>query len=129
MGEFLIHPIFVCTLYGFINDRTWRFDNRISACNFLFFLYGVIMDALYMKVIVILCVIKVVRTIDDEHLLPHHEYETIMFAIMIALTHWFMIGINGMRIFTSITLLHRKMLQTAVDQTQEITRQHHSLGI
>lgn len=59
------------------------------------------------------------------------EYETIMFAIMTALTLWFMIGINGMRIFTSITLLHRKMLQTctAVDQTQEITRQHHSLGI
>lgn len=60
----MIHPILVCTLYGFINDRAWRFDNGKSVCNFLFFLYGVIMDALYTKVIVILCVIKVVRTTD-----------------------------------------------------------------
>ena len=47
--EFLIYPLLMCNLYGLINERGWQFDNGISGCNFLFFLYSIIMDAVYMK--------------------------------------------------------------------------------
>ena len=47
LGEFLIYPTLICTLYGFVNERAWRFDNGTSISNFLFFLYSVIMDTIY----------------------------------------------------------------------------------
>ena len=112
LGEFLIYPTLVCTLYGFINERAWRFDNGISICNFIFFLYSVIMNALYMKFFVILQVIRVVRATHDKYFRsdfwdtefkwketfnPLHS--TILLAILTAVTHWFMLGIVGVRIY------------------------------
>ena len=108
--EFLIYPILLCNLYGFINERSWRFDNGISGCNFLFFLYSVIMDALYMKFYVTWLVIRAVRATYvkyDKLLHPRVEwkryftplYLTIPLAVITALTHWLMTGIIGARIY------------------------------
>ena len=114
LGEFLIYPTLACTLYGFINERAWRFDNGISICNFIFFLYSVIMDALYMKFFVILQVIRVVRATHDKYFgsdfwdteiefewkeIFNPLHSTILLAILTALTHWFMLGIVGVRIY------------------------------
>ena len=112
LGELLIYPILICNLYGVINERAWHFDNGISACNFLFFLYSVIMDALYMKVYVMwLVVIRVVCTSYakyDELTQPTQVewkryftpiYLSIPLAIMTILTHWLMTGIIGVRIY------------------------------
>ena len=108
--ELLIYPILMCNLYGVINERAWQFDNGISGCNFLFFLYSVIMDALYMKVYVTWLVIRAVNALYvkyDELLHPRVEwkryftpvYLTIPLAVVTALTHWLMTAIIGVRIY------------------------------
>ena len=111
LGEFLIYPVLIYTLYGFINERAWRLDNGISGCNFVFFLYSVIMVLLYMNTYVTLLVARVGRAAYvkyDELVQPTEMewkryitpvYMTIVFAFMTALTHWFMIGIIGVRIY------------------------------
>ena len=112
LGELLIYPILICNLYGVINERAWHFDNGISVCNFLLFLYSVIMDALYMKFYVTwLVVIRVVCASYvkyDELKQPTQVewkryftpvYLSIPLAIMTVLTHWLMTGIIGVRIY------------------------------
>ena len=111
LGEFLIYPTLICTLYGFINERAWRFDNGISGFNFLFFLYSVIMDAFYLKVYLVHAVIRMVSysyVKYDELLRPTVVewkrfiapiYLAILLAILTALTHWLMIGIIGVRTY------------------------------
>ena len=104
LGELLIYPTLLCTLFGFINERAWRFDNGIS----FFFLYSLIMDALYMKFYGIVLVIRIAYapSFADNNLnykpwlklfTPMHQ--AILLAILTALTHWFMIGIIGVRIY------------------------------
>ena len=111
MGEFLFYPVLTCTLYGFVNERAWRLDDTISNCNFAFLLYSVIMDILYMKAYVILLVARVARAAYakyDDLLKPTEiewkryftpVYLTIPFAVLTAITHWFTIGIIGVRIY------------------------------
>ena len=106
LGEFLIHPILICTLYGFINERAWRFDNGISGCNFLLFLYSVIMDITFTKLQEIWLVVRIIRATHLKYGEPWDYrrcftpvYLTVPFAILTALTHWFMIGIIGVRIY------------------------------
>ena len=113
LGEFLIYPILICTLYGFINERAWRFDSGILQSNFIFFAYSVIMDAMYLKTYVIFLVIRILfsayKKYDD---LPSHTdserknyyscvsfYWTIVLAMLTALTHWIMLGIIGVRVY------------------------------
>ena len=110
LGEFLIYPILICTLYGFINERAWRFENGISVSNFLFFLYSVIMDAIYMKTYLIFLVIKIIFVAYKKYSdlssptdMQHKDYYisvhlTTVVAMLTALTHWLMIGITGVRI-------------------------------
>ena len=111
LGEFLIYPTLICTLYGLINERAWRFDNGISVGNFLFFLYSVIMDAIYLKTYLIFLVKKIVFSAYKKYydLSPptdreHKDYYisiylTMVRAMLTALTHWLMIGIIGVRIY------------------------------
>jgi len=44
IGEFLLFPSLICSLYGFINERSWTFDNGIAGCNFLLFVHSIGMD-------------------------------------------------------------------------------------
>ena len=111
LGEFLIHPTLICTLYGFINKRAWRLDDWISGCNSFFFLYSVIMEAIYVKSYLVYFVIRISRASYKKYdeLMPPMEMEwkryftpvylTILLAFLTALTHWLMIGIVGVRIY------------------------------
>ena len=111
LGEFLICPILICTLYAFINERAWRLDNWISVCNLLFFLYSVVMDAIYMKIYLGYFVTRVSLASYKKYdeLIPPTEMEwkryvtpvylTIPLAILTAVTHWLMIGIVGVSIY------------------------------
>ena len=111
MGEILLHPTLICTLYGFINEKGWQLDNTISGCHSLFFLYSIIMEGIYMKVYVKFLVIRTARAayIKYDILSPSAEMEwkrfftpislTTVLAILTGLTHWLMIGIIGVRIY------------------------------
>ena len=128
LGEFLIHPTLICTLYGFINERTWRFDNGISGCNFLFFLYSVIMDGVYIKFYALVIVIRVVGVTYEKYnqlLHPVVEwkryftpvYLTVPFTAVMALTHWFMIGIVGVRIYVDNFTPEKHDIDTNIPNT------------
>ena len=108
LGEVWIYPILICTLYGLINERAWRFDNGISGCNFLFFIYSVMMDAVYLKFYLVHFVIRISHALYEYA--RHNELwpteltwrrfiTPIYFAIVTALTHWLMIGIVGVRVY------------------------------
>ena len=112
LGEVLIYPTFICVLYGFINEKAWQFSNGISAFYFLLFLYSVVMDAIYTKVYLIWLVIRIVRasfTMYDDLCVQKDEntctrfctpvYLTIPFSILLAMVHWFMVGIIAARIY------------------------------
>jgi len=110
LGEILIYPTFICVLYGFINEKAWQFNNGISAFYFLLLLYSVAMDAVYAKFYVIWLLIRVVRasfTKYDELQSQKLEcsrfftpvYLTIPFAVLVAIVHWLMLGIIGVRIY------------------------------
>ena len=110
IGEFLIYPTLICVMYGFINERSWQFDNKIHVCNLILLVYSVIMDALYMKFYVIWLVIRVLRASYakyDELLttrksnLEWYRFSVylILLAIFTALTHWLMTAIIGVRIY------------------------------
>ena len=111
VGEILLHPTLICTLYGFINERGWQLDNTISGCHSLFFLFSVIMEGIYMKFYVKFLVLRTARAayIKYDILSPSAGMEwkrffspvslTTVLAIMTALTHWIMIAIIGVRIY------------------------------
>ena len=101
----------ICVMYGFINERSWQYDNGISGCNFILLVHSVIMDAVYMKFYMIFLVIKVVcisYAKYDELAQPIEVewkrcfttvYLSILLAIATALTHWLMTAIIGVRIY------------------------------
>ena len=107
----MIYPILICTLYGFISERAWKFENGISVGNFLFFLYSVIMDTIYMKTYLIFLVIKIIfvaykkySDLSSPTEMQHKDYYisvhlTMVVAMLTALTYWLMIGIIGVRIY------------------------------
>ena len=111
LGEFLIPLTLLCTLYGFINETAWEFDDTISVFNIAFLLYSVVMQFLYMNVYVFILVVRVALAVYVKYdkLLPSTEMEwkkyftpvylTRSFAFLTALTHWFMIGIIGVRVY------------------------------
>ena len=49
LKECFIYPAVICSLYGFINERSWQFDNALSGIQFLMFLFSLFYDALYTK--------------------------------------------------------------------------------
>ena len=111
LGEFLIYPVLICTLYGFINERAWRLDNGISKYNVAFLVYSAVIDAFYTKLYAVYIVARVICASYvkyDELVRPTKVewkrfitpvYLTILFAILTALTHWLMMGIVGVRIY------------------------------
>lgn len=112
LGEILIYPILICCLYGLINEKGWEFNNGISGCNFLFFLYSIAMDVLFIKSHGVLSVMRTLRaayTQYDELIQPREipewqryftpVYLTIPFAVVTAVTQWLMIGIIGVRVY------------------------------
>ena len=109
-GEIFIYPTFICVFYGFINEKAWQFNNGLSAFYFLLFLYSCTMDAVYFKLYTIWILTRIVRaSFTKYNELRERElhwtrfftpvYLTIPFAVLLAIAHWFMIGIIGVRIY------------------------------
>ena len=49
--EKFLYPSVICSLYGFINEKDWKFeDGALSVIDFLLLLYGIIMDVFYAKI-------------------------------------------------------------------------------
>ena len=129
IGEFLIYPTLICVLHGFINERSWKYDNGISGCNFILLVYSVIMDALYMKFYMIFLMIRVLCASYkkyDELARPTKVewkrcytpvYLSISLAFTTALTHWFMTGIIGVRIYVDNFTLDRDDTNSSIPNT------------
>ena len=129
IGEFLIYPTLICVMYGFINERSWQFDNGISRCNLILLVYSVIMDALYMKFYVIWLVIRIVQASYDKHdeLVGPTKvdwkryftpvYLSIPLAFTTALTHWLMTGIIGVRIYVDNFTLDKDNTNSSIPDT------------
>ena len=129
IGQFLIYPTLICVMYGFINERSWQFDNGISRCNFILLVYSVIMDALYMKFYMIFLVIRVLCASYkkyDELARPTKVewkryftpvYLSIPLAFTTALTHWLMTGIIGVRIYVDNFTLDRDDTNSSIPNT------------
>ena len=108
LHEFFLYPAIICSLYGLINEKQWQFDDAFAGYSFLFFLYSVFMDALYTKLKYIWVVQKFILSLslDAEgtckmvlikctlpclSIMPH--------IFLLALIHWLMIAIIGVRIY------------------------------
>ena len=111
LGELLIYPILICIMYGFINERAWKFDNGISGYTFLMFVYSVLMYVLYTKFYAVLFVLRVLRFtyVKYDELVHPTEVEwnryftpvylSIPFTIVTALTNCVMTAIIAVTIY------------------------------
>ena len=114
LGEFLLLPCVICSLIGFVTEKSWKFESTIAGFNFAMFIYTMCMDALYGKVYIIWLVQRIIRksynTYDDLRDESNDDgakqwrcvsplYLTIPFAVMVALLHWLMLAIVGIRIY------------------------------
>jgi len=113
VGEFLLLPSVILSLYGFVNEKSWKFGDGIAGFNFIMFLYTMGMDAFYGKFYIIWLMQKIIRISYSKYddLRDESEdkrskawryfspiYLTIPFAILIAIVHWFILGIIAVRI-------------------------------
>jgi len=115
LGELLIYPSIICGLYGFVNEKGWEFDGPIAIFDFLLLLYSLVIDVIYAKVYHVWLLLKVIRS----SYTAHDEYErvgslgwkkiierivtpfsmTIPYAVTVAIMHWLMLAIIGVRIY------------------------------
>ena len=113
VGEFLLLPTVILCFYGFVNEKSWKFGDGIAGFNFMMFLYTMGMDAFYGKFYIIWLIQKIIRISYSKYddLRDESEdkrskawrymspiYLTIPFAILIAIVHWFILGIIAVRI-------------------------------
>ena len=109
LGEILIYPSIICSLYGFVNEKRWQFDSVFAVFDFFLLFYSLVMDAIYTKINYIWLLQKLIRSSYK----AYDELEstqtsiwvkiffflTIPYGIMLVLTHWFMLAIIGVRIY------------------------------
>ena len=112
--ELLLLPSLVCSLYAFINEKSWRFQNTISGFSFVLFLYSIAIDTFYGKFYLIWLLQKVIRLsynkydyLQDEEVNRKTKlcryisplYMMIPLTVMLTMLHWFMLAIVGVRIY------------------------------
>ena len=112
LGEILIYPSIICSLYGFINERGWEFNTTLSIFDFLLLLYTFVMDAIYAKLYHIWLVRKLVKASYKAY--DEHENITDLKcwnrcceplamstfnSCILAVLHWLMLAIIGVRIY------------------------------
>ena len=114
IGELLIFPCLICSLYGYVNEKSWQFNNAIAGFNFILFVYTIVIDALCIKFYLIWLLQRVIRVsyekydelkdelLDEKTTLGRYIsplYMTIPFAVLLTLLHWSMLAITGVRIY------------------------------
>lgn len=139
LGEMLIYPSIICSLYGFVNEKGWEFKNAIAVFDFIFLLYSIAMDVIYAKVYYIWLLQKVIRISYkahdefekvkleklnwkmrlDRYLTPFHL--TIPFAITVALSHWMMLAIIGVRIYADNFVLSKDKSTNSFPKSEPAT--------
>jgi len=53
LGEILIYSSMICALYGFIDERGWKFDRAFAELDFALLVYNIATDMIYTKLIYI----------------------------------------------------------------------------
>ena len=53
LGEILIYSSMICALYGFIDERGWKFDRAFAELDFTLLVYNIATDMIYTKLIYI----------------------------------------------------------------------------
>ena len=113
VGELLIFPCLIYSLYGYVNEMSWQFNDTIGRFSFVLFVFTVVMDTLCLKFYCIWLIQKIIRVsynkfdeLQDESLDEKTKlcryisplYMTIPFTILLTLLHWSMLAIVGVRI-------------------------------
>jgi len=105
IGEFLLFPSLICGLHGFVNERSWTFDNGIAEFNFLLFAYSIGMDACYVKFYFIWLVShkRYASLLDESNNIKTNYcspvYMTVLFTILMTILQWITLAIVGVRIY------------------------------
>ena len=60
IGEILIHSSMICALYGFIDERGWKFNRAFAELDFTLLIYNIVTDMIYTKLIYIGMLLKTV---------------------------------------------------------------------
>ena len=113
IGEFLIFPMLICSLYAFVNEKSWRLNSAEAVFSFLIFIYSIGMDIIYWRAYFFWLIQKVIKKSYhkyDELLGEYREVRTrsiyfttpctFLFAAATTLLHWLMIVILGLRIYS-----------------------------
>ena len=103
LHEFLLYPAIICSLYAFINEKSWEFEDALGGYNFCHFLYNTLMDAMYTKFLYIGLVLKVLVSLHfdaNNAFKLNHKFWLIVTLnlIVLVLVHWLILAIIGIRI-------------------------------
>ena len=109
IAEFLIFPSLICSLFGFVNEKSWKLDSDIQILNSSLLLYNLIMDAIYWKFYFLWLLYRIIRKSYYKYDILRGPYKekrcpvffvfVMAFAIMTSILHWLMLGIVGLRIY------------------------------
>ena len=105
---FFIYPTIICHLYGFINEKSWEFDNSLAIAHFIIFLFTVCYDAFFTKFKYIWEIREVIialycnsednwKTKLGQCWFPSLQFMPYVF--LFALLHWLILAIIGVRIY------------------------------
>ena len=103
LKEGIIYPSIICSLYGFVNERSWRVNSVFVWINFFLFLYAILNDALYTKLKYIWATLKALikeyansDDWDDKCCLTSFWLIPLFLVMLI---HWLILAIVGVRIY------------------------------
>ena len=107
-GELLLYPSIICSLYGFLNERSWDSGNTAAIIYFVMLIYSGVMDAIYTKFTYMVFLARIIHKITKEvrNLYERKKRDRIdssyllgFFALLLMLTHWLMLAVTGVRIY------------------------------
>ena len=108
LKESFIYPGVICSLYGFVNEKSWRFDDAVGGLHFFMFLFSLWYDALYTKLKYIWAMQKNITSLwyesDDNRKTRAMKccLSSLLFTSHVCLfviMHWIMLAIIGVRIY------------------------------
>ena len=98
-GILLLYPSVICNLYGFVNEQSWEFGNTSAIVYCVTFIYSVVMDAIYTKIIYVWVLQRIIKRILHGFSCRKIIYLLGYFALPSILTHWIILAIIGVRIY------------------------------
>ena len=71
IGEFLIFPMLICSLYAFVNERSWRLNSAEAVFSFLIFIYSIGMDIIFWRAYFLWLIQKMIKK-------SYHKYDELL---------------------------------------------------